>query len=92
MRCAYPEWGTPAFSIVSVPTTDTIYYGGPDIGSFKKVGDSEPVEIHVAKSEVGGVTASLSHLNDDILNYIAEHYPDATRHRDVDVLKGVHLN
>ncbi len=39
---------------------------------------SEPVEIHVAKSEVGVVTASLSHLNDDILNYITEHYPDAT--------------
>ena len=69
--------GKTVFGIVSIPTKDTVYYGGPGLGAFKKVANNNAVPIRVATEETGVVTASLSHLNDEITSYISEHYPTA---------------
>lgn len=81
--------GKPVFGVVSIPTQDTLYYGGPELGSFKKVAGSEPEVIHVATTPTNTVTVSLSHLNDDTEHYIATHYPHATLTRAGSSLKAM---
>ena len=75
---ALVKHGRPFFGIVSIPTQDTLYYGGPEFGSFKQIARGEPEVVQVAPEPTNIVTASLSHLNEATERYIGQHYPDAT--------------
>ncbi len=81
----------PSFGLVAAPTMDTIYYGGPDMGSFKKVGSSEPESIHVASLDPHVVAVSRSHVIEATEEYIDGHYPGAKRRKLGSMLKQVAL-
>lgn len=70
--------GEPAFGIVAAPALNTVYYGGPSMGSFKKFGDKPAQQIHVSKQKLGIIMGSRLHFDEATAAHIAEHYPDAT--------------
>jgi 3'(2'), 5'-bisphosphate nucleotidase len=81
----------PKFGFVSAPTFDTIYYGGPEMGSFKKVGDGDAVPIHTAELDPHVVAVSRTHVIEATEAYISEHYPTAERRKLGSMLKQMAL-
>ncbi|HSX05441.1 MAG TPA: 3'(2'),5'-bisphosphate nucleotidase CysQ [Candidatus Saccharimonadales bacterium] len=69
--------GEPVFGIISAPAYQTVYYGGPTMGSYKQVAEGEARAIHVSPSRLGVVLGSRSHPDEATDRYIAEHYPAA---------------
>lgn len=67
----------PSFGIVSAPALGVTYYGGRELGSFKKIGSGDTVPIHVSSKGLGIVVSSRSAFNEHTKRYIDEHYPDA---------------
>lgn len=70
------EGDLPSFGVVSAPAVGITYFGGPGYGSFKKVGDGEPVPIHVANMRTRVVLSSRSAYNHETRVYIERHYPE----------------
>lgn len=68
---------TPVFGFVAAPTYDTIYFGGPSYGSFKKVGTAQPQPIHVSRLDPHVIAMSRSHAIAETKEYIEKHYPNA---------------
>src|SRR6266581_5050233 len=58
------EEGKPGFGIISAPALGLAYYGGPGLGSYKKLEGKEAVQIHVSQQKLGVVLASRSDLNE----------------------------
>jgi 3'(2'), 5'-bisphosphate nucleotidase len=81
----------PVFGLVVAPTFDTIYYGGPDMGSFKKVGDAAAVQIHTMELEPHIVAISRTHTIEATERYIDEYYPTARRRKLGSMLKQMAL-
>lgn len=81
----------PKFGLVSAPTFDTIYYGGPQRGSFKKVGDNEPEPIHVSELNPHVVAISRTHVIETTEKYITDNYPTAERRKLGSMLKQMAL-
>ncbi len=69
----------PVFGFVSAPTFDTIYYGGPSMGSFKKVGDETPTQIHAKVLNPHIVAVSRTHIVEATVTYIEKNYPGAEK-------------
>lgn len=69
--------GEPILGVVSIPATDTLYYGVKNSGAFKQVGDKEPQPIKAEYSgKIPAVAVSRSHLNEETeayLNQLGEH-------------------
>lgn len=68
--------GRPQFGMFSVPTMDTIYYGGINMGSFKKTRDQTTEQIHVSHERTGIVLGSRMDQGGPTGEYIAIHYSD----------------
>ena len=68
--------GRPQFGLFSIPTTNTVYYGGPDMGSYRKVGDDAPEPIRVATTPTNIVLGSRIDQGGPAADYITEHYSD----------------
>lgn len=85
------EDNKPSFGFVVAPTYDTIFYGGPEIGSFKKVSGGEVEPIHVKKLNPHIVAVSRTHVIETTQSYIQEHYPEAKLRKLGSMLKQVKL-
>jgi len=70
--------GKPVFGIVSAPAMNVRYYGGPEMGSFKQERRQPAQRIHVADQALGIVLGSRTELDGPTVDYIHDHYPDAT--------------
>ncbi|MFZ1301163.1 MAG: 3'(2'),5'-bisphosphate nucleotidase CysQ [Candidatus Microsaccharimonas sp.] len=81
----------PSFGFVSAPTMDTVYYGGPTMGSFKKVGDAEPEQIYASVLNPHVVAISRSHISEVTEKYITDNYPGAELKKLGSMLKQVAL-
>lgn len=81
----------PMFGIVAAPTLDTIYYGGPQMGSFKKIGVTDAVQIHTMELEPHIVAISRTHTVEVTEKHISEHYPTAERRKLGSMLKQMAL-
>lgn len=60
---------SPFFGMLHGPVRDETYFGGPDFGSFRMTGDSEPQKISVTPPPEGGgliAVASRSHPSPDL--------------------------
>ena len=66
--------GKPYFGMYAVPTQGVIYYGGPTIGSYKKVGDNPPERLQVSTKSTGVVLASRIDKGGPTAEYVTEHY------------------
>lgn len=66
------------FGLISVPTKDTVYYGGKGMNAFKKVGQDEAQIIRVASEPTNIVSVSRSHLGPATQQYIHTYCPDMT--------------
>lgn len=64
----------PYFGMYSVPTQGLCYYGGPSIGSYKKIGDNAPERIYVAQEPTNTVLASRIDKGGPTADYVHEHY------------------
>ncbi len=64
----------PSFGIISAPALGVTYYGGLEMGSYKKVQGQEAQPIQVSKQRLGVVLGSRSDLNEPTATYIAEHF------------------
>lgn len=64
----------PSFGIISAPALGVTYYGGLEMGSYKKIQDHEAQPIQVSKQRLGVVLGSRSDLNEPTTLYIAQHY------------------
>ncbi|CAN5657126.1 3'(2'),5'-bisphosphate nucleotidase CysQ [soil metagenome] len=69
------ESDTPCFGIVSAPALGDTYYGGRELGSYKRTGLGETTPIRVTKNKLGVVLGSRSAYNEQTRVYIDEHYP-----------------
>lgn len=67
------EDGVPTFGMFSIPTTDTLYYGG-QAGSFKKVANEAPIQLHVSSTKTGVVLGSRIDTDGPTADYIAQHF------------------
>lgn len=85
------ENNKPSFGFVVAPTYDTVYYGGPEIGSFKKVGDEDPQRIQVKVLGEHVVAVSRTHTIEATEAFIKKHYPDAELRKLGSMLKQVKL-
>ena len=68
----------PILGVVYAPVNDTIWYGCPNTGSYKIIGDHKPKKINVLKSvhnEKIKIVSSRSHSNNSKLNKFLENYP-----------------
>ena len=83
--------GRPIFGLVSAPTMDTVYYGGPLMGSYKKVGNAEAEQIHTSLLNPHVVAISRSHTSEVTEQYIRDNYPGATLKKLGSMLKQVAL-
>ena len=81
----------PVFGLVVAPTFDTIYYGGPDMDSFKKVGDAAAVQIHTKELHPHVIAISRTHTIEATERYIDEYYPTARRRKLGSMLKQMAL-
>lgn len=64
----------PIFGIVSAPALHSIYYGGKEYGSFKKIANTAKKIDRVEPESI--IFGSLSHVNAATADYIKEHYPN----------------
>ena len=68
--------GVPIFGIVSIPTSNEIYYGIENLGSFKIENTGEIKKLKINKKDFTqknmNIIASLSHMNDDTKKYIEQ--------------------
>ncbi len=64
----------PVFGMFSIPTEDTIYYGGKSLGAYKKIGDAVAQPIYAAHSHMGIVLASRMDQGGATAEYIAQHF------------------
>lgn len=64
----------PSFGIISAPALGITYYGGLEMGSYKKAQGQEAQSIRVSRRRLGVVLGSRSDLNEPTAQYIAEHY------------------
>lgn len=71
------ENARPTFGIISVPTKQTVYYGGVHQPAMKQVGSSPAEPIHVASTPTNVVSVSKSHLSDATKGYVARNFPTA---------------
>ena len=85
------ENNKPSFGFVAAPTLDTVYYGGPEIGSFKKVGGDEPQVIHVKNLAKHVVAVSRTHSIKTTELFIQQNYPGAELRKLGSMLKQVKL-
>lgn len=85
------ENNKPIFGFVVAPTFDTVYYGGPQIGSFKRIGGGEPQAIRVKNLVKHVVAVSRTHIIETTEAYIREHYPDVELRKLGSMLKQVKL-
>lgn len=85
------EDNKPSFGFVVAPTFDTVYYGGPEIGSFKKIGNNEPQTIRVKDLGRHVIAISRSHVVEATEKYIADHYNDFETRKLGSMLKQVKL-
>ena len=85
------ENNKPCFGFVVAPTFGTIYYGGPGMGSFKKVGDGEPVQIHVRALLPHVVGISRSHVSESTQAFIDANWPGSELRQLGSMLKQVKL-
>jgi len=78
VNIALIESNTPVFGVVFAPAIDIIYYGGKDIGSFKRVGGKEAIKIQTKKKTTGimKIIGSRSHQSEEFKQFI-ENYPNA---------------
>lgn len=81
----------PKFGLVSAPTFDTIYYGGPEMGSFKKIGSGEPEQIRTKELNPHIVAISRTHVIEATEQYITENYATAQRRKLGSMLKQMAL-
>ena len=81
----------PIFGLVAAPTCDTVYYGGPDMGSFKKVGDGPAVQIRTEELHPHVIAISRTHTIEATERYIDEYYPTARRRKLGSMLKQMAL-
>ena len=68
------ESSKPSFGIISAPALGVTYYGGLEMGSFKKEHGQSAQPIEVSKQKLGVVLGSRSDLNEPTAEYIAEHF------------------
>lgn len=73
------DGNSPSFGFIAAPTLDTIYYGGPTMGSYKKVGNADPIAIHAHTLDPHIVAVSRSHVNPATEEYIRTHLPNASQ-------------
>lgn len=71
------ENNKPVFGFVAAPTFGTVYYGGPEIGSFKKVGDQNAEQIHAQTLHPHVAAISRSHVSEVTQSFIKERWPGA---------------
>ncbi len=73
VNIALVEEGRPVFGVIHVPVTDTLYWGGPDLGAFRRPGDGPAEAIRVAPPAPGEpvtVLASSSHPDPRLAFYL----------------------
>jgi 3'(2'), 5'-bisphosphate nucleotidase len=71
---ALMEANQPVFGVVGAPVAESVYFGGPGFGAFRKDQDAEPMAIHTRKPASGEghvVLASLSHGDAALEEYLA---------------------
>lgn len=85
------EDNKPSFGFVVAPTFDTVYYGGPEIGSFKKIGNNEPQTIRVKDLGRHVIAISRTHVVEATEKYITDHYNDFETRKLGSMLKQVKL-
>lgn len=68
------ENNIPTFGIISAPALGVTYFGGNQMGSYKKVEEEDAVAIFPSDEEVGVVLTSHSFLNESTRNFIETHY------------------
>jgi 3'(2'), 5'-bisphosphate nucleotidase len=68
------ENDSPVFGIVAAPALGITYYGGPSMGSYKKLKGQEVELVKVSKKKVGVVLGSRSHFEEGTSAYVSEHY------------------
>lgn len=85
------EKNRPVFGFVCAPTLDTVYYGGPGIGSYKKVGDGEPQRIYTKNLAPHVVGISRSHISEATQMFINERWPGSELRQLGSMLKQVKL-
>jgi len=78
VNIALIESHAPVFGVVFAPAMGIIYYGGKDIGSFKRVGGKEAIKIQTKKKTTGimKIIGSRSHQSEEFKQFI-ENYPNA---------------
>ena len=67
------EDGRPVFGVIHAPVTDTLYWGGPELGAWRRTGDGAPTPIRVvppAPGQVVTVLASISHPDPRLTGYL----------------------
>lgn len=69
------ENNKPTFGFVVAPTLDTVYYGGPEMGSYKKVRDGEPKSIRVKDLDPHVIAISRSHISEPTSKFIKKYWP-----------------
>lgn len=77
----------PSFGFIAAPTLDTIYYGGPAMGSYKKTGGNASVAIHTHTLDPHVVAISRSHVTPATDKYIRTHLPNSPRRQLGSMLK-----
>ncbi len=85
------ENNKPIFGFVCAPTLNTVYYGGPEMGSYKKVGDAAPQPIHVNTLTPHVVGISRSHISEVTKSFIDTHWPGSELMQLGSMLKQVKL-
>ena len=78
VNIALIESHAPSFGVVYAPAMDIIFYGGKDIGSFKKIGEKEAIKIQTKKKTKGTIkiVGSRSHQSEEFKKFI-ENYSNA---------------
>lgn len=69
--------GQPIFGVIAAPALDTVYYGGPSLGSFKIIGNQPARQIHVSQRKLHIIMGSRLHFDETTAAYIAKQYPDS---------------
>lgn len=70
--------GKPILGVVYVPVSRVLYYGGPNIGAYKKENGQSPIPLKLNPNASGPtrIAVSRSHINKKTKAYIAK-YPNA---------------
>lgn len=81
----------PSFGLIVAPTFDTVYYGGPNMGSFKKVGGLEPEQISVRAHTPHIVGVSRSQRSESTRSFIDKYFPGSESRQIGSMLKQAKL-